>query len=1162
MLELMIGAVVGGVVETLTGLAVNQTPSVARRIQQTAGLVEKQPPTAMSAAIRRAVDSAAAELRQDYVDQLYEGDADASVTDLIALLDHPPFAEEVTRKLLYRGQPDFERLRRAYLDLPPAQRSQRWDALEPALLVFFDAIEDHLRSDLEVGELVQGLQQLARLTRIADKTDLIAEISVQIQDYQARIAEAGESAAGGIEQLVRLMDRQHATLLTIAELLRQTQLPSFATLVQGNVNVTGGDFVGRDKIATPRSTLPAVRAYLNSLRQECNRLPLAGDIRNAANRSRRPELVNVYVDLQVDVLPTLEQIFDRLHLSSVDREMLLTRIKASIMMQGLPAFPAHIFDSPFKGSAEVLQYLHSGLEGELAEHLLMPYAESESELLRSLDKLTALEALSAHRHLVLLGDPGSGKSTFVNHLAVVFADQILNGVMQSDLIPGLNAPLLPLRVVLRRWSARLRPGDEGGRELAYAALMQQTSLDRETLLAQLDQPDNLVLFDGLDESPARRPGNEDGLDRRGLLVASVADFCAAHPRCRVLVTCRIKPYQSAGYQIDNLPVVTLAELDKPRIERFVHLWYDEAARLEPEKADKAADDRRRLLTSLDRRPDLTLMAGTPLLLTMLATVNAWAGLPESRAELYDRCVEQLLWEWERRKRDATRPEDAPAAADSAADSATEATSLLDLLHEAGLRRVDVERLLWEQTYLAHEQSSANGDSNREARADLPVDSVRKALALMHGKGGQGWDWAERVVDLMAERGGLLVESETGTFTFPHRTFQEYLAARWLLERDDRATLAARLAASDTWREVVLLACGYLNYQGRYGDVQALIAEISGGRFADETAWRRLLVAGTAWLEFGPDRAVGNTGEDIKRQLPEKLIALMQDANAPIPQRAAAGVTLGQLGDPRRGVGLRRDGLPDIDWVPIAAGPFLMGSDKRVDPDAYDDETPQFTCRLITQPYRMARYPITVAQYACFIAAGGYHERRFWTDAGWSWRIENKIEGPAEYSDPFQTPNHPQVGVSWYEAVAYCNWLSEALNTDIRLPSEAEWERAARHTDGRIYPWGGEFSPEKCNMDETGIDATSAVGLFLNGAAESGALDMVGNVWEWCSTQWRDYYQNYESAADDSLAGAHRRVLRGGSFYFVRQALRCAYRHWGYPDFRHYNFGFRVLSPGL
>lgn len=161
----------------------------------------------------------------------------------------------------------------------------------------------------------------------------------------------------------------------------------------------------------------------------------------------------------------------------------------------------------------------------------------------------------------------------------------------------------------------------------------------------------------------------------------------------------------------------------------------------------------------------------------------------------------------------------------------------------------------------------------------------------------------------------------------------------------------------------------------------------------------------------------------------------------------------------------------IAWQPVDKGRFIMGSDR------YDDEKSQHEVSL-SYDYRISRYPITQAQYAVFVAEGGYTEscRSFWTQSGWQAKKERGWTGPAQYGHPFQLGNHPVVGVSWVEAVAFCRWLTERERQAgrlqpsdlIRLPTEAEWERAARGTDGRSYPWGNEPSdPDRLNYKPRG-----------------------------------------------------------------------------------------------
>jgi formylglycine-generating enzyme required for sulfatase activity len=180
----------------------------------------------------------------------------------------------------------------------------------------------------------------------------------------------------------------------------------------------------------------------------------------------------------------------------------------------------------------------------------------------------------------------------------------------------------------------------------------------------------------------------------------------------------------------------------------------------------------------------------------------------------------------------------------------------------------------------------------------------------------------------------------------------------------------------------------------------------------------------------------------------------------------------------------------------------MGSD-----DGQDREKPQHTVN-IPYSYKAAKYPITNAQYRLFVEDKGYTTQRYWTVAGWEWKEANDRTDVYNWGEPFTLPNHPVVGVSWYESVAYCRWLTEVMRgcgelADgwlIRLPTEAEWEKAARGTDGRTYPWGEKFDPEKANGKETEVESTNAVGIFPDGVSPYGCHEMAGNVWEWGATK--------------------------------------------------------------
>jgi formylglycine-generating enzyme required for sulfatase activity len=215
-----------------------------------------------------------------------------------------------------------------------------------------------------------------------------------------------------------------------------------------------------------------------------------------------------------------------------------------------------------------------------------------------------------------------------------------------------------------------------------------------------------------------------------------------------------------------------------------------------------------------------------------------------------------------------------------------------------------------------------------------------------------------------------------------------------------------------------------------------------------------------------------------------------------------------------------------------------------DENWYSDETPQHRLHLDT--YAIAITPVTNAQYALFVADAGAEPPEHWNGS----LVPRGLE------------NHPVVYVGWHAAIAYCQWLSAKTGQTITLPSEAEWEKAARGADGREFPWGNEWRDLHCNSDALGLGETTPVGLFQNGASPDGVLDLSGNVWEWTRSLYKNYQYNPQDGRE-SLEDQGVRVLRGGSFDLNVRVVRCAARYWDGPDNFYWYYGFRVallLSP--
>ncbi|MCB9139856.1 MAG: SUMF1/EgtB/PvdO family nonheme iron enzyme [Caldilineaceae bacterium] len=881
--------------------------------------------------------------------------------------------------------------------------------------------------------------------------------------------------------------------------------------VAGDVEIKGGDFVGRDKY---------VFSSVEMVRIESAVFEAPPDPGQVAPK----ELLWTYLNRVVMDTGTLD-------LAGIDRKAMGDREDARLEL-------AAVYTA--------LDTIRSAREERSRALEKSPSPESEAPE----EERQAAPAFVAHYdYAALLGDPGGGKSTFVNFLALCLAGEMLG--LERVNIARLGeewtlGPRLPVRVVLRDLAVQLPDLPAEGTLWAYVVKsLGEIRADFAPLLRKhLLEEGGLLILDGLDEVPEAHA-------RRDQVKEAVLAFQHDFPKVRIVLTSRTYAYQRQEWRLPGFAEAVLAPFEEEQINAFVERWYQHMAQVR--RTFSATEARRRaqlLQETIARNRHLRELAARPLLLTLMASLHAWRGgkLPEDRGQLYEESVDLLLDRWETPK----------TVHDAQGRPVVQAESAAEWMR---CSQAHIRRALEKLAYNAHK---AQAIDDRGA-ADIP--EAQLVAAFLAATGDKDLKPA-RVVDYIRDRAGLLNSRGEGIYAFPHRTFQEYLAARHLAETEFPRLLIALLKEDpERWREALLLAGGMGTPFAAWGLADQLCPTECGADVADaatDADWWAALLAGQLLTERGLYLDLADDSPDRHKltRVVSWLAALVARGQLPPVDRVAAGRALSLLGDPRPGVGVR-NGLPDIAWRPVEAGPFIMGSDKQVDPWAYKDEEPQFTCTLITKPYRISRYPVTVLQYQAFVSAGGYTRRAYWTEAGWAWRKQNQISGPKDYSKVFQTPNHPRVGVSWYEAVAYCNWLSEQWGYAVRLPTEAEWERAARHTDGRIYPWNGEFDVRCCNMGKTGIGATSAVGAFPAGNAQCGATDMSGNVWEWCSTKRVGDYEGYEKRADDDLAGGATRVVRGGAFHFNRVNVRCACRDLYYaPYFRDYSIGFRVVAPGF
>jgi len=727
----------------------------------------------------------------------------------------------------------------------------------------------------------------------------------------------------------------------------------------------------------------------------------------------------------------------------------------------------------------------------------------------------ARQPIREYQRVVLLGEPGAGKTTTLLKLVVDYARQA-----QTD-----AESLLPVFVPLREYNG----------EQPFASFVQQKLGILQAHTAGLRV---VYLFDALNEMPRR---SADGRD----LVAEVRDFL--RDKSDWVLSCRVRDYQDELAAIGKLGKVRIKPLEPPQIQDFIQRFYQNTPGLNehPERAERLWAEMKgspALLAAWevllqagkaeafwglaypdgigysweekgrawrDMRSDTRRMMAlcrNPYMLTMVCRLYGVGGqLPPNRGALFQQFVAILL-----KREEASAQQVGAQWLDSA-------------LIRRGLAQV----------------AYALG-----AETEMPR-SAAKAILRQHLPDVDD----ELLLRCAASASMVEVGSE---LRFTHQLLQEYFASEVLGALVDEQSDPRLIWLPERWwqpngrEETAIILAGVR------GDPEGIARWIAPAQ--PELAYQVLTDAG---VPLDMEVLQTSTRQALITSAKAKLLDVAIDPRG----RAAAGRVLGKLNaDDRKGVGLIPPGkpgagLPDIEWCDIPApegGKFWMGADTESDNPRREVE--------LKYSFKASKYLITYAQFQAFVDdREGFYEARWWEGLSIP---DGHREAPGDQA--FKFWNHPRERVSWYDAVAFTRWLTAryravgllAAGEEIRLPTEFEWEYAARGTDGRAYPYGGTFDASKGNTDETGIGQTSAVGIFLDGASPFGLLDMSGNVWEWCLT---DYSNPQLRAEDENISSGASRVLRGGSWFINQGSARAAARSGSNPGNRSSNNGFRVFA---
>ena len=835
----------------------------------------------------------------------------------------------------------------------------------------------------------------------------------------------------------------------IAELKRQINTAGGA-YVEGKVETQGGDFVVRDKI----TIFVAERLW-----------------RDFISKMQA-------TDLRPSTAAYLDYLLDRHRYLSFRGMGISDRIPLR-----LPLLDLYV---PLKARQELPEGETWRRELKLAGREL---PEAEVQALRLGEPQPVLKILQQHPGVVILGDPGAGKTTFLKYLALRLAAGEGEALGLGERLPIL-VPLAAFANTLQAGEVRLDDFiaayfTDIGADLPVGAM----------LVEALKAGKALILLDGLDEVKDVR--------LRHTVVERVTDFYAFHrrPGNKFVLTSRVVGYRTVRPTAEGLVECTLVDFEDEEITAFVNLWTvalekqaqgDTAlARLDAER------ERHDLLEAVQNNAGVRRLAANPLLLTILALMKRQGvTLPERRVQLYDQYISTLLSTWNR------------------------ARSLSGRAPGRDLDEVQTVRILAPLALWMHEVSPGAGLVKSE-------DLRRELESLFTERGEADPEAAARQFLLdVREHAALLLERGPEEYGFIHLTFEEYLAAVAIALRgqgDARpiVEVLSRHVGEQAWREVSLLAVGYLGIRQQLpkvaGEVIEALLESQPGPPGEA-----VVLAGEAVLDAWP----GGVRPQDKERVIQALLPTLQSAVVRSELRRRAGLLLGRLG-----------WLPeDLDgFVEVPVGEFLYGENRRR--------------QNISYHYWIAKYPVTNLQYSRFVAENGYKQREYWSQAGWKWLQKDGREQPPYLQNvEFGNLIFPVVTITWFEAEVYCRWLSrQSLSIPlprgytVRLPTEAEWERAARGVDGREYPWGKEFDPAFANTGESDTEGSSAVCTYPQGASPAGAWDMSGNVWEWTITK-----------------EGESRVVRGGSWSSDRLFARCSYRYRYIPGNFADNRGFRVV----
>ncbi len=671
-------------------------------------------------------------------------------------------------------------------------------------------------------------------------------------------------------------------------------------------------------------------------------------------------------------------------------------------------------------------------------------------------EISVWQALAQHQHLAVVGDPGSGKSTLLRYLAIRHAAESLSTdrtYEHEETVPEALIGAFPIFIELKPfYEQSLCPEAPLTKKYqplhlqnALYAYLQESCLFTETQSAQqwIEKSDNttpiLWLLDGLDEIHITQT-------ERNFLIESFADWAKLHKKHWICFSTR--PYAYSGKTLPGFHRVDLLPLAHESIELFINLFSAlMATALNPISSQSPKQIAQALCSLLKKteRKDLADLCQNPLLLTLTTALYCRFGeekLPKDRAELYSQCLDILLLRWQEKL-------------------SKTGEAKYNITEDLVISEANLHQALDHLGFLAH--LNLTEEIQTRELGDIQDSWIETSFAPHLDKKDLN---IKKLFHYLNQKAGLLNARDDGRYAFVHRSFREFLAARFIQKDAKFADIKSLKIAFDSdpywWREVLALAARIPS--GQQVDLSLYHLLMPHGLSEVDLAtvkthhWQQAIVLANAELEGGSEILEQDSAQQVwHERLIHWLVRLVEQDTLNPQERAEAGSLLGRLGDPRPGIGIdSKTKLPDISWVEFEEGEF---NSCKVD---LKSDGGSFT---VQPPFKLSRFLVTNAQFKSFIQDPEGHQNKLWWQG-----FENKYQEPQK--SWCSEPNHPKTNISWHEALAFCRWLTTRgiekelwlPGTEIRLPYEWEWQWAATEGDPiRQYPWGQDYLSSYANI---------------------------------------------------------------------------------------------------